>query len=141
EIHCMKKRPIQSLCAVLAVTAFSASGAITDGLIGHWTFNETTTDTFSDSSGNNKQGTIYNASGDEPLWAEVLIGVALELRGPEIGDYVYVPEFTVPGTTFSVSAWVLADPRDGTWPESVIVENGMMYGGPLGLVIRSKNRD
>jgi hypothetical protein len=52
-----------------------------------------------------------------------------------------VADFTKPTTTFSVSAWVLADPRDGTWPQSVIVESGLGSGGPFGLVIRSKNRD
>lgn len=141
ETVSMKKHPVLSLAAVLAVTAFSGSAAIMDGLVGHWTFNETSADTVADSSGNNNHGTVSNLTGDAPLWVEGKIGGALEFRGPDVADSVYVPYFERGESAFSVSAWVLADPRDGTWPESVIIENGLGLGGPFGLVIRSKNRD
>ena len=42
---------------------------------------------------------------------------------------------------FAVSAWVWTDPRNGTWPQSTIVENGLANGGPFGLVSRLKDED
>lgn len=127
----------------VAAGALSAQAAITDGLVGHWTFNETSGATAKDTSGKGHDGAVSNQWGEDPAWTTGQMGGALSFRGPDSGgDAVIVtglPAFT---ETFSVSAWVLADPRDGTWPESSIVDSsGLTVDGPLGLVVRLKNRD
>lgn len=123
--------------------ATDGHAAITDGLMGHWPFDETSGATARDTSGKGNNGTVGNNLGDDPQWAAGQIGGALTFRGPDTGgDYVLVPDYTKPGDHFSVSAWVWADPRDNTWPESGIVQSGgVTTRGPIGLVIRLKNRD
>lgn len=126
------------LCSV----ASQAGAAITDTLVGHWRFDETSDATAKDSSASANDGAVGNALGDDPQWVPGKIGNALNFRGPLNGsDYVSVPNFPRFTSVFSASVWVWADPRDGTWPQSTILENGLSTGGPLGLVIRSKNRD
>ena len=119
----------------------SARADIAQGLIGHWTFDQTSGTTAADTSGQNHNGVISNLNGDNPGWTTGQIGGALTFRGPDGGDAVIVSGFPTLSNTFSVSAWVWADPRDGTWPESAIVRSAGTSGGPLGLVIRLKNRD
>lgn len=127
---------------MLTVTALTAQAAITDGLIGHWAFDETSGLTAADSSSGGNPATVSNTAGDDPGWGPGKIGNALTFRGNGNGeDYVVVSDFPKPTTVFSASAWVLADPRDGTWPQSTILESGLGSSGPLGLVIRLKNRD
>ncbi len=127
----------------VAACALSAQAAITDGLVGHWTFNETSGATAKDTSGKGHDGAVSNLWGEDPAWTTGQIGGALSFRGPDSGgDGVIVnglPAFT---ETFSVSAWVWADPRDGTWPESSIVSSsGLTVDGPVGLAVRLKDRD
>lgn len=134
------------LSAALAVTAFwgqSARGDITQGLIGHWAFDETTGFVANDSTGKGNDGNVSNQVGDTPGWTAGQIGGALSFRGPTDGmDAVIVPNLQGLTNTFSISAWVMADARDGTWPESAIVKSaGVSTWGPLGLVIRLKDRD
>ena len=115
--------------------------SITDGLAGHWTFDETSGVNAKDSSGRGNNGNVNNSTGDSPQWTAGQIGGALVFRGSGIGDdYVAVPSYPAPTNTFSVSAWVYADPLE-IWPQSTIIENGLGSGGPIGLVIRLKDRD
>jgi hypothetical protein len=138
----MKKTTFLLMTAGLCSLANPAGAAITDTLVGHWRFDETGDSTAKDSSSSANDGSVGNALGDSPLWGPGKIGNALTFRGPTEGsDYVSVPNFPRFLSVFSASAWVWADPRDGTWPQSTILENGLGSGGPLGLVIRSKNRD
>lgn len=133
------------------VSVLVASTNISDRLVGHWTFDETTGNVAADTSGLGNNGTVANSSGDGAQWIPGKIGGALSFRGTNMtlvgsiyGDYVAVTNFPVLTNTFSVSAWVRTDPRDGTWPETTIVENGLTNGGspgPIGLVLRQKNRD
>lgn len=134
---------VLGLVLLTVATAWSARGQITQGLQGHWTFDQTSGTVATDSSGKGNHGTVSNDLGDAPGWSAGQIGGALTFRGPDNGaDTVIVPAFPAPTTTFSVSAWVKADPRDGTWPESAIVRSaGLSVGGPIGLVLRLKNRD
>ena len=116
---------------------------ITVGLVGHWTFDETSGAVAHDTSGLGNNGTVVVTSGDAPQWTTGMISGALSFRGTNMdsggnvyGDYVTVPNFPLLTNTFSASAWVWADPRDGTWPQTGILENG-----PIGLVLQEKNRD
>lgn len=138
----MNKVTQSLLCAGFSILATHADAAITDTLVGHWKFDETTDAIAKDSSPSANDGTVSNALGDLPQWVPGRVGNALTFRGPVDGsDYVAVPNFPRFASTFSLSAWVYADARDGTWPQSTIAENGLTAGGPLGLVIRRKNRD
>ena len=107
-----------NVAGLLLAAAVGARGDIKQGLVGHWTFDETSGTTAKDSSGKSNDGAVSNQFGDAPGWATGQIGGALTFRGPDNGaDGVIVeglPTFT---DTFSVSAWVWGDPRDGTWPE------------------------
>ena len=123
----------------------------TDGLVGHWTFDETSGTVAHDTSGLGNNGTVVVTSGDAPEWTTGIISGALSFRGTNLtsggviyGDYVEVPNFPVLTNTFSVSAWVWADPREGTWPQTTIVEDGTTNSaspGPIGLVLQQKNLD
>ena len=134
---------VLSFLTVVVSAGVTARGDITQSLVGHWTFDQTSGTTATDSSGKGHNGTVSNQFGDAPGWTTGQIGEALTFRGPDNGaDVVIVPDLPALGNTFSVSAWVWADPRDGTWPESAIVHSaGLSSAGPVGLVIRLKNRD
>ena len=123
----------------------------TDGLVAHWTFDETSGDVAHDTSGSGLNGTVVNTSDDGAQWTNGLIGGALDFRGTNMtsggilyGDYVTVPNFPLLTNTFSASAWVWADPRAGQWPQTTIIENGSTNSaapGPIGLVLQLKNLD
>jgi hypothetical protein len=132
-------------CLSVAVLSFAlaAQADIRTGLLGHWAFNETSGTTAADTSGKGNTASVGNQFADDPQWSTGQVGGALTFRGPELGgDHAIVPNLPALTNTFSVSAWVWADPRDGTWPESAIVRSsGITAPGPLSLVIRLKNRD
>lgn len=134
---------VVAACLLMIGSAPPVWADIKTGLIGHWKFDETSGTSALDSSGQGHNGTVYNLVGDDPGWIPGKVNGALTFRGPDQGsDAVIVSELPALMTTFSVSAWVWNDPRDGTWPESAIVKSsGITSGGPLGLVIRLKNRD
>ncbi len=139
----LKSRSTVFLISALFLTLLPLPirAAITDGLAGHWTFDETSGAEAADSSGLGNHAFVGNFAGDTPIWSVGQIGNALTFRGPDLGDdYVVVPDFPQPATVFSVSAWAWSADRP-TWPQSVIVENGLNGGGPIGLVIRLKNVD
>jgi len=137
------------ISAPIAVLVPSLS--TTNGLVAHWTFDASSGTTLADSSGSGNNGTVANASGDPAQWTSGMIGGALSFRGTNLNnsgsvyeDYVTVPNFPVLTNTFSVSGWVWADPRDGTWPQTAVLGDGNATGsgpGPIGLVLQQKNRD
>jgi hypothetical protein len=119
-----------------------AQAGITDGLVGHWTFDQTNGVVVPDSSGLGDDGTYYNLDGADPQWVTGKIGNALTFRGlANGGDWVVVPSYPAPTNTYTVSAWVNFAPQ-ATWPRSAIIENGLSANdGPIGLVVTAKNVD
>ena len=78
----------------------------TEGLVGHWSFDEGSGTSAYDLSGNGNTGTLYNS----PTWTTGKFGGALSFDG--VNDYVrIVPAGSLSGT-FSVAAW--AKPLNAT---------------------------
>lgn len=98
---------------VIAVFAASqlAPGAIKDGLIGYWPFDETSGTVSADAATNGNAGQLQNFPSDNSQWVPGRIGHALQFRGPSFGDYVRVPNYPKPATNLTVAAWVWADAR------------------------------
>jgi hypothetical protein len=145
--HHMKKlkRNLLRMLLVLSAILFSldvsrVQAAITNGLVGHWTFDETNGFTAADSSGQGNDGTVINSDSANPEWVAGQIGGALTFRGETNGaDFVVVQSYPPPTNTFSVSAWVFAT-LQSAWPETGIVENGLTdNSGPIGLVLGVKS--
>jgi hypothetical protein len=136
------RQTFQGILLFAILLAVQARGAITNGLVGHWTFDETNGVSVADSSGFADNGAFLNLDGADPQWVTGKIGGALTFRGfANGGDYVAVPSYPAPTNTFSVSAWVNFATQT-TWPQTAIVENGLSdKSGPIGLVITAKNVD
>ena len=73
----MKKNLFLLISAALLSAGHAGTAAIIDGLIGHWTFDETSGTTAGDTSGNSNNGTVSNSLGDNPQWGTGKIGGAL----------------------------------------------------------------
>jgi type II secretory pathway pseudopilin PulG len=86
---------------------FDAGGRnITDGLVGHWTFDEGEGDTAYDYSGNDNHGTLVN----NPQWVDGKINGALDLD-TTAGDYVVVSHNEI--FDFGSDGRFLSDSLDG----------------------------
>lgn len=98
-------------CFLFAFFFFAprARADITTGMVGHWTFDEGSGTTATDSSGNGNNGTLMN----EPVWTtdSKVGGGAMSFDG--LNDYVNMPAITLTGTTFSYSFWMKAPTSDG----------------------------
>jgi len=89
----------------------NATPTITTGLIGYWTFNETSGSTASDSSGNGNNASVINGG----AWVAGESAGSVLLDG--IDDCVVVPTSTTMETTsgsVTVSAWVKVE-ANGQW--------------------------
>jgi hypothetical protein len=95
--------------AILTVVPLTAADPITDGLVAHWTFDETAGATAQDGTANANHGQLRNFPTDDSQWVPGQIGGALNFRGPAAGDYVVVPDYPKPGSTLTISAWVWAE--------------------------------
>jgi len=85
------------LGCVLSVHRVEASS----GLVGSWSFDESTGTTVHDSSGNGNNGTLINA----PLWWNGKFGTALNFDGTD--DYVEIPHNeTLTSSNFTIEAWI-----------------------------------
>jgi hypothetical protein len=76
-----------------------------------------------DSSGNQYHGELHfaNENGSQPWWPG-LLGSALYLRGPLVGDFVTVPDYPkAKNDELSLSVWVNAETRSPRW--SLIAAN------------------
>jgi hypothetical protein len=107
----MKTPRLSSTLLALAVVAAlagasSALAAITDGLIGYWTFDQTTGTSARDSAGTNN-GALHNYPGNNSQWVPGMVGAALTFDGSS--EFVYVPDYPKPTTNMTVAAWVWAD--------------------------------
>src|SRR5215467_3656999 len=97
------------LAAIMAAYVPSARAQITNGLGGHWTFDEANGLILHDSTTNADNGTL-SAPGasfptDNSMWVTGQIGGALHFRGPNSGDFVVVTNYPKPTSTMSLSIW------------------------------------
>ena len=90
-----------------------ASGAITDGLIAHWKFDETNGFTAYNSVATNHGGLVNFPAGNSH-WTNGQAGGALRFRGPGFNHFVLVTNYPNPIFAMSLSAWVWAEARP-TW--------------------------
>jgi len=99
----------------MAIHFPSAYAAITDDLAGHWTFDDTSGFTLTDSTPNANDGTLFNFPQDDSQWVPGKIGGALHFGGPTSLDYVIVPDYPKPAATMTISIWVWTDVRPSDW--------------------------
>jgi len=83
------------------------NGQITDRLVAHWKFDETSGAVAANSVATaiNDDGVLKNSSGNSQ-WVAGQIGGALSFDGTS--QYVVVPNYTKPTTAEAISAWVKA---------------------------------
>ena len=100
---------------------------VSNGLVAHWTFDETTGNQVTDSAGSH-HGTLYNMT--DSAWVAGKEGNALDFGGDSSGDYVAVadsPELDLTNQ-LTLSAWVNGDVF-GDW-DGIISKgtSGISYG-------------
>ena len=118
-------RPIVSLEAVIPTTIYLFSGSTDvqdadDNTLAFWNLDDNSGSTASDSSSNDKDGTLKN----NPLWTDGLYNKAISFDGSN--DYVQVPEL-IPGDVFDVvtiEAWVKLEEDVSDDDEWVIFGSG-----------------
>ena len=125
----MKKVLFPLLAVVLAIglslpMATPVAASPEPGIVGLWHLDEGTGSIASDSSGNNNDGAITNAT-----WASGKFGSALSFDGD--GDYVQLPasKTIVNTTTFTVEAWFKTS------------LNHPVYGGTEGRIVNLHWKD
>lgn len=112
---------------------------LANGLDGYWTFNETSGGVLHDSSGNGHNGTLINYPGGNGTWTSGQIGGALQFGGPSTGEYVSVPNFTMPTGSMTLTTWVYASslPRWATiaanWNGAWGAFNYATFGGSANM--------
>src|SRR5258706_15795733 len=89
--------------ALLVSFAPSIEASVTDGLVGHWTFDDTGGFTLVDSTTNSNNGTLFNFPQDSSQWVPGKMGGALQFRGPAYRDHVIVANYPKPSSTMSSS--------------------------------------
>ncbi|MDD4062224.1 MAG: LamG domain-containing protein [Candidatus Pacebacteria bacterium] len=105
----------------------SISGSnITDGLVGHWKFDEGSGTTAYDASGNENHGTLFNG----PTWVDGKMGEALDFDGDN--DYIDLGDVKIPSnlTEVSLGAWVKTPISSGH--HRVFSKEGVLYVGIYG---------
>src|SRR5262245_60270051 len=107
----MRTRFCSALLAFLAGSCLPLHGAISDGLIGYWTFDQTNGLVAIDSTTNGNHGALNGFPIDNSQWVSGRIGGALSFRGAVSGDYVRVPNYPKPTSAMSVSVWAWAEAR------------------------------
>ncbi|MGA3163797.1 MAG: LamG domain-containing protein [Verrucomicrobiota bacterium] len=90
------------------ISADDATG-LANGLDGYWTFDETSGGILHDSSGHGYNGTLVNFPNGQGNWTSGQIGGALQFGGPSAHEYVNVPNFAMPTTSMTLTAWVWAN--------------------------------
>jgi Concanavalin A-like lectin/glucanases superfamily/Family of unknown function (DUF6298) len=91
-----------------------SEGPSTEGLVGHWKFDETTGLTALDSSIGGHNGTLENFSGDDLQWVTGQLDGALKFDGTSeaVDHRVSVGTFDVTGTGITLAAWIWSDRVD-----------------------------
>ncbi|MBI5385208.1 MAG: hypothetical protein HZA90_11050 [Verrucomicrobia bacterium] len=104
--------------ATLTVAPLVPTVPITEGLVGHWKFDETAGATAADSTAYANHGGLTNFPADNSQWVRGQIGGALNFRGPASQDYVVVPDYPKPSSNLTIAAWIWAEARP-TWASIV----------------------
>jgi hypothetical protein len=92
------------------------NGQITDRLVAHWKFNETSGTVASNSVAGGSNGELKSPGAGQ--WVAGQIGNAVNLDG--LSQYIVVPNYTKPTTAEAVSAWVRAT---GTNDSAMVIAN------------------
>ena len=84
------------------------SATLQNGLVGHWKFDETSGTTAYDSSGNEYDAILFNASNGTGSWVDGKVGGAIDLDGSN--DYLAIKDlhYSQPGQipAVSISVWI-----------------------------------
>ncbi|MBI4978940.1 MAG: hypothetical protein HZC28_15790 [Spirochaetes bacterium] len=127
-------RPLYYVMSI-ALAVITLSGAVDDGLLGYWSFNDGKGNSPVDLSAKKSHGTFTG----KPSWVEGKIGGALYFNGKEAGVTVFVEdEFLRQGAEdkpFTFSAWVKPD-GEQTGGERIIIGKP---GYHAGLMANSEN--
>lgn len=111
------------------------AAGLANGLDGYWTFDETSGGILHDYSGHGFNGTVVNFPGGQGNWTSGRFGNALQFGGPTTHEYVSVPNFAMPTTSMTLTAWAWADsvPRWATiaanWNGGYGAFNYATFGG------------
>jgi hypothetical protein len=124
------------IAAIICLSADSASASsLASGLDGYWTFDETSGGILHDSSGHGYNATLVNFPSGQGNWTSGQTGGALQFGGPSTHEYVSVPNFAMPTTSMTLTAWVYANttPRWATiaanWSGGYGAFNYATFGG------------
>ena len=103
---------LHSQLVYLAIFTFAVSlmmgQTLSDGLIGHWKFDESSGTVANDASGNNYHAELFNAGDGSSSWTEGMVNGGIELDGTN--DYLaiqtlnYTQAGEIPAVT--VASWV-----------------------------------
>ncbi|MDG2381914.1 MAG: PEP-CTERM sorting domain-containing protein [Pirellulaceae bacterium] len=105
------------LCCVFCTSwTFLANGAITDGLVAYYPFDDGAGLTLTEVTGLSSDGELYEFPDDDSQWVAGQIGGALEYDG--IDDFVIAAEHPLAETALSVSIWGYANEAP-TWASLV----------------------
>src|SRR5712671_1275653 len=104
----MKSLVSLTACFV-CMAALGDSGSLATNLSGYWAFDETSGGVLRDSSGHGKNGNLVNFPGGQGNWTSGAIGGALQFGGPSTHQYVSVTNITMPTTSMTLTAWILAN--------------------------------
>jgi hypothetical protein len=99
-----------------------------NGLIGYWSFDETSGSVAHSLVPASADAQLYNFPDDNSQWVPGQIGGALYFRGPDFQDYAIAPSFPIPTTAVSFSGWVNADVNTVAW-QSVLKNWGSSIHG------------
>ena len=109
---------LHSQLVYFAIFTFAVSlmmgQTLSDGLIGHWKFDESSGTTANDASGNNYHAELFNAGDGSSSWTEGKVNGGIELDGTD--DYLaiqtlnYTQAGEIPAVT--VVAWVKTSKAD-----------------------------
>ena len=98
---------VASLTAAVIVQPVS----LTNQLIAHWKFDETTGALADEATGLSQDGALSNFPGDNSQWVPGIIGRALSFSDPTNQNYVIASDYAKPTNTMSLSVWVWAVSR------------------------------
>jgi len=114
-------KKLYCLTVTLAVLAVALSGTASAGLVGWWTFDETTGSTAKDSSGLANNGTVVGT----PKWVPGKIAGALEFTGSTYVDCGNKPSLNV-RNQITMSFWFKVKAFQNTW-ESFLAKGDGAY--------------